>query len=79
MTKHGPLVIEHFGDDPKIAGLSVYQLIETSNINAHMVDSSKNIYLDVFSCQKYNPNEVKEILIDEFKPQNYEFNFMERQ
>ena len=72
------MVIEHFGDDPKIAGISMYQLIETSNINAHMVNSNKNVYLDVFSCKKYNPNAVKKILINEFKPIDYDFNFQER-
>jgi S-adenosylmethionine decarboxylase len=76
--KYGPLVIEHFGEDKKIAGLSMYQLIETSNINAHIVDSNKNVYLDVFSCKKYNPYDVKKILINELKPLHYEFKFLER-
>ena len=77
-NKYGPLVIEHFGEDQKISGISMYQLIETSNINAHMVDFNKNIYLDLFSCKKYNPKDVERILIKEFKPMEYDFKFLER-
>ena len=76
--KYGPLVIEHFGNNKKIAGISMFQLIETSNINAHMVDFNKNIYLDVFSCKKYDPKDVERILIKEFKPLEYDFKFLER-
>ncbi len=76
--KYGPLVIEHFGDKPDIAGISMFQLIETSNINAHIVDYNKNVYLDIFSCKKYDPIELEKILIDEFKPVDYEFKFFKR-
>lgn len=30
------------------------QLIETSLISAHFVDSTKNAYIDVFSCKPYD-------------------------
>jgi len=76
--KYGPLIIKHFGDDPKIEGISMFQLIETSNINAHIVDLDKNVYLDLFSCKKYDPDSVQKILIDEFKPVYYEFKFLKR-
>ena len=39
---YGPLVVEHFGDDPKIAGLSMYQLIETSNLISSMYLETSN-------------------------------------
>ena len=76
---YGPLVVEHFGDDPKIAGLSMYQLIETSNLSAHMVDKTKNVYFDIFSCKKYNPIDVKNILINELKPSSIQTDFMKRE
>ena len=76
--KYGPLVIEHFGNTPEISGISMFQLIETSNINAHIVDSNNNVYLDVFSCKKYNPKDVEKILIHEFQPLEFDFTFLER-
>ena len=76
--KYGPLVVEHFGDKPEISGISMYQLIETSNINAHIVDYNKNVYLDIFSCKKYNSKDIEKILIHEFQPLEFDFTFLER-
>lgn len=75
---YGNIVVNHFGDDPKIAGLSMYQLIETSNLSAHFVDKSKDIYFDIFSCQKYDPKLVETILKKEFEPETIDTKFLER-
>ena len=75
---YGPLIIEHFGKDPRIAGLTMYQLIETSNLGAHMVDKTNSVYFDIFSCKQYNPHDVTNILIDEFKPSSIQTQFIKR-
>ena len=78
VKQYGPIIVNHFGDNPDIAGISMYQLIETSNISAHIVDKNKNVYFDVFSCKKYDPELVKNILIKEFRPLSCDFKFIER-
>lgn len=52
-----PQVIE-FGDDPKVHGYSLTQLIESSLIAAHFAELTNSVYLDVFSCKYYDPGEV---------------------
>ena len=75
---YGPIIVNHFGVNSEIAGISMYQLIETSNISAHIVDKNKNVYFDVFSCKEYDPELVKNILIKEFRPLTCDFKFIER-
>ena len=47
------------------AGYSLVQLIETSSIVGHFIDSSGNFYLDVFSCKEFEIEKVTEC-VDEF-------------
>ena len=56
MQRFGETQVVRFGDDPRVTGFSMTQLIETSLISAHFADNSKAIYLDVFSCAPYDPH-----------------------
>ena len=51
--------VVHFGEDERVAGYSMVQLIETSLISAHFANQTNTTYLDVFSCKPYNPEQVK--------------------
>ena len=75
---YGPTVIKHFGEDPKIAGLSMYQLIETSNLSAHFVDHTKDVYFDIFSCKEYDPILIEKFLKNTFEPEKIESTFIRR-
>jgi S-adenosylmethionine decarboxylase len=55
MRRFGETVVVRFGDDPRVTGFSMTQLIETSLVSAHFADYSRAIYLDVFSCAPYDP------------------------
>src|SRR3989304_7669416 len=55
MRRYGGTQVVYFGDDPRVQGFSMTQLIETSLISAHFADASSAIYLDVFSCAPYDP------------------------
>jgi S-adenosylmethionine/arginine decarboxylase-like enzyme len=55
------------------------QLIETSNICAHFVEETNDIYLDVFSCKEFSPQQVKDMVDSYFKPQMFRPNFVIRQ
>jgi S-adenosylmethionine decarboxylase len=58
MRRFGETQVVRFGDDPRVTGFSMTQLIETSLISAHFADNSRAIYLDVFSCAPYDPTET---------------------
>ena len=59
MKRFGPTQVVHFGEDEKVAGYSMTQLIETSLISAHFANLTNATYLDVFSCKAYNVLAVK--------------------
>jgi len=58
MKRFGDTHIIHFGEDEKVAGYSMVQLIETSLISAHFANATNAAYINVFSCKLYDPNVV---------------------
>ena len=71
MRRYGETQVVRFGDDPRISGFSMTQLIETSLISAHFADNSCAIYLDVFSCAPYRSKEVVEFAAEFFKAKRH--------
>ncbi len=59
MSRYGECTVVHFGEDPRVSGFSMTQLIETSLISAHFANETNTTYLDVFSCKYYDPKEVE--------------------
>jgi len=78
MQRYGETQVVHFGDDPRVTGFSMTQLIETSLISAHFADASCAIYLDVFSCAPYEPGEVAKFAAEFFKVERYNVNVVYR-
>jgi len=78
MVPYGRPQIQHFGSGNK-AGYTLVQLIETSNIVAHFVEETNDMYLDVFSCKPYDPITVKNVVNYYFKPLGMESKFLIRQ
>ena len=60
MKRFGDTQVVHFGEDERVAGFSMVQLIETSLISAHFANLTNTTYLDVFSCKPYDPEIVKD-------------------
>jgi S-adenosylmethionine decarboxylase len=67
MKRYGKTQVIHFGEDERVAGYSMTQLIETSLISAHFANQSNTTYLDVFSCKAYEPIRVVEFSKKFFK------------
>ena len=67
MRRYGETQVVHFGDDPRVTGFSMTQLIETSLISAHFADASRAIYLDVFSCAPYEPEQIAQYAKEYFR------------
>jgi S-adenosylmethionine/arginine decarboxylase-like enzyme len=59
MKRFGDTQVVHFGEDERVAGYSMVQLIETSLVSAHFANQTNTVYLDVFSCKPYDPEIVK--------------------
>jgi S-adenosylmethionine/arginine decarboxylase-like enzyme len=78
MRRYGETQVVYFGDDPRGTGFSMTQLIETSLISAHFADASCAIYLDVFSCAPYEPDEVAKFAAEYFKAARYNINVVYR-
>jgi S-adenosylmethionine decarboxylase len=78
MKRYGETQVVHFGDDPRVNGFSMTQLIETSLVSAHFAEESCAIYLDVFSCAPYDPKDAAEFALKYFKGKRYSLHVVER-
>jgi S-adenosylmethionine/arginine decarboxylase-like enzyme len=67
MVPYGEPQIVMFGTGNK-KGYTLVQLIETSNICAHFVEETNDMYLDVFSCKTFDPYIVKKAVEEHFQP-----------
>jgi len=74
MRRYGETQVVFFGDEPRVQGFSMTQLIETSLISAHFADASRAIYLDVFSCAPYDPEDVAKFATEYFRASRYQLN-----
>ena len=66
MKRFGETTVVNFGEDEKVAGFSMTQLIETSLISAHFANQPNTTYLDVFSCKYYDSQTVADFAQDFF-------------
>ena len=78
MVAYGPPRIVMFGEGNK-KGYTLVQLIETSNITAHFVEETNDIYFDVFSCKSFDPKTAIKVMNDYFQPKNTKVRFIKRQ
>ena len=79
MRRYGETQVVFFGDEPRVQGFSMIQLIETSLISAHFADESQTIYLDVFSCAPYDSEDAARFAADYFKATRHRFQVIQRQ
>lgn len=79
----------HFWDDeglpeeerqtsPHTKGTSAVCFILTSSIVIHTLDILKSVYINVFSCKKFDPNIVAEFASKRFEATSFKTNFLER-
>ena len=59
MKRFGECQVVHFGQDERVAGYSMVQLIETSLISGHFANLTNAAYIDIFSCKPYDPEKVE--------------------
>ena len=78
MVAYGAPKIVMFGKGDK-KGYTLVQLIETSNITAHFVEETNDVYLDVFSCKPFHQKVAIKVFKQYFKPEKINTNFIKRQ
>jgi S-adenosylmethionine/arginine decarboxylase-like enzyme len=78
MVAYGAPRIVMFGEGNK-KGYTLVQLIETSDITAHFVEETNDIYFDVFSCKSFNPKTAMKVINDYFQPRKTKVRFIKRQ
>lgn len=79
MKRYGDCQIVHFGEDEKVAGYSMTQLIETSLISGHFANATNTAYIDIFSCKFYEPRQVAEFAVSFFEGSDYKLHIAVRQ
>ncbi|MCL4384082.1 S-adenosylmethionine decarboxylase [Patescibacteria group bacterium] len=72
MKKFGECTCVDFGDNPRVSGFSMTQLIETSLISGHFANNTNAAYLDIFSCKAYPPYKAAEFCKNFFGAQEVE-------
>lgn len=78
MKRYGPCHVVNFGEAEEVAGFSMFQMIETSNISGHFVNLTNRIFIDIFSCKAYNPEIACRFTQDFFKAKEYTSNTLYR-
>jgi S-adenosylmethionine/arginine decarboxylase-like enzyme len=78
MVPYGEPQVILFGSGNK-KGYTLVQLIETSNICAHFVEETNDMYLDVFSCKPFDPKDVQTVVDTYFSPDEVNKTFLTRQ
>ena len=79
MVPFGNPFIEHFAThDPQKAGISFFQMIETSNISGHLCDINGDAYIDVFSCKEYDVEKAQAVVQKYFSPKKIRLNYITR-
>lgn len=79
MKAYGEPQLEHFATHSfDAAGYTLLQLIETSNICAHFAENLGQVYIDVFSCKRFDNDVALAVCRKYFAPQSVEVNVIER-
>jgi len=78
MKQFGETQIVNFGEDEKVAGFSMVQLIETSLISGHFANKTNSAYIDIFSCKYYELTVVAEFTKKFFEAKETKMHYIVR-
>ncbi len=78
MKRFGECQVVNFGEDERVAGYSMTQLIETSLISGHFANLTNNVYLDIFSCKYYDPQIAADFAAKFFEAKDFKINCVSR-
>ena len=58
--RYGEPIVVRFGEDPRVCGYSLVQLIETSLVSGHFAEETNTAYINVFSCKEFDHHVVED-------------------
>jgi len=67
MKRYGKCHVVNFGEEERVAGYSMFQLIETSNVSGHFANATNNAYINIFSCKEFDEKVVEDFCVEFFK------------
>ena len=70
MHTFGPCQVVHFGGTTKVSGFSMTQMIDTSLVSGHFVNSTNDAYIDVFSCKWFDARVAERVARRWFDPKH---------
>jgi len=72
MKRYGEPQVVYFGQDEKVSGYTLIQLIETSSITGHFaVGNNCSAYIDIFSCKEYLSYSIAEFCKEYFGAEKF--------
>lgn len=78
MKTFGKTIVVHFGEDEKVAGYSMTQLIQTSLISGHFANLTNTAYINIFSCKKYDVKKAIDFTVNSFEAKKYKKHYTKR-
>jgi S-adenosylmethionine decarboxylase len=64
---YGSPTIARIGEGKALFGWSFTQLVTTSSITGHFVDSDNAAFIDIFYCDYFNPDEAVKFTVNYFE------------
>ena len=77
MVPHGQPITDRFGEG-KLLGVSAMMFIETSTITVHNDEIDNRAFVDLFSCQDFDPQLAIEFSQKYYKTDKVKFQVMQR-
>lgn len=78
MKRFGECKVVHFGEEERVSGYSMIQLIETSLISGHFANLTNSAYIDIFSCKPYDPEKAARFSRNFFQGKSLQIHVTER-
>ncbi len=81
MKAYGKPQIEHIivDDNPNINGYSAVQLMYTSSLTCHFLDTNGDAYIDFFSCKDFDHKLLEKCVRLFFNPKTIKTKYLQRQ
>ena len=73
-----PIIYNYKNNDPKLDGLTGFQIITTSHISFHTWIKEGTLKMDIFSCVYFDVNKIKDFLEKELDIKLLIFKIIER-
>jgi S-adenosylmethionine/arginine decarboxylase-like enzyme len=68
MVRHGePMMWEDHSGIPHLDGISAVQFIETSTVVIHALTLTNTMYINLFSCREFSPEDAIKFCMDYWK------------